>query len=398
MPDPRSLIGTYPPEGFDTFISKINPKQICVFIDLKNIMTALFLDNVCQDMINISKNNTKLDSSIFQSILTYSAYWKNFSRKRNMPVKIFFSTDIGTSSYHLNIDKNYKINRVISTSTSPAASEFIKEIRDKNFLLAEDICNKIPHVHFFCLKYLESDFLPYYLLTRKLQHLTDTLFIVCSSDKDLLQTLIKPEVVMINKKKGVRYMVDYNSAIVNYLQLNKSSTESQMKKSELLNSFNPNDIAMLMAVTGDKGDDVPGVDNIGPIRAAQLFCNKDVFKNLVGSLVELNERVDSGGKFFLEDKIGISQLPKPWQKVFLENDKITRAYKLISFEMLSRWLEKVDGLDKIKQRDYIDKILYKQGDSTISDPKQLFESLSNLEDLYLEYRDIEVLFSPVYKK
>ena len=397
MPQPWSMISTYAPESIDSIISKNGFKQLCVFVDLKNILTSIFIEQVCDEIMCVSNNQRKLDSSIFQSILAYSAYWKEFGFRRGLPIKIIFCTDIGISSYHLAIDKDYKESRVITTSTSPVQSEFMKEIRDKNFLLVENICNRLSDIYFFCLKFLESDFLPYYIITRKLNHLDNTLFIVCSNDKDLLQTVIKPNIIMINKKRGIRNLVDQETALVNYLQLNRMSSKTSIKLSGAVSRLRAEHIPMLMAIVGDPGDDVKGVNGIGPIKAAEFF-GETIIGDLIGDYDSLNNRVDSGGKFFLEDRIGISQIPKKWQKIFLENNLVTNSYKLVSFEMLSRWLDKVDSLDKIKHKSYIEKMLSKKDQSLINDSNYLLESLTSLEDLYLEPKNIESLFKPIYRR
>lgn len=392
MPNPASLISAFPPKELFDVIAEDNPKRLRVFVDLKNVLTSLFVPDVVQEIVTNTSTLQSMDSTLFQSIVNYTAYWKRFGKLRNIDVQIYICTDIGRSTYHKAIDKEYKKNREIY-EFNLSNDVKIKQIRDKNFLLAEQICNKLKGVYFFCLKNLEADFLPYYLLTRYFKEDKDTINIVCSNDKDLYQTLVNTNTYMIYKKRGYKDIVTKETVLNSYCKLNKNSPENQVKYQKLLSNIISEQIPAMMACTGDSGDDVPGVKGISEKSAIKIFSESELVNNLIGNMDELNKRVcDDGGKFFKEDEIGISKLPTQWQKVLRENDLVTRAYKLISFEALSRWLEKTDSTEKMDMVKYIDNVLGKQNINIMNNPNVFITSLQNLEDFQLNEDQLYFLF------
>jgi len=390
MPDPQILINTYPPPVLKDIINQSRPTSINIYIDLKNVLTALFVKDIVDQIVLNSQTMNNIDSSIFQAIVNISAYWKNYARRLGLTAKIFICSDLGKSCYHRNIYKDYKCSRDIM-NTSAVMGEQIKKIRDKNFILAEHICNKIPDVYFFCLKYLESDFLPYYLITRNFTD-ENIFHIVCSNDKDLYQSLVGENVIQIYKIKKVNNIVSRSSVLPTYLKVHKASDNKKAEKLEKLSGVNRGYLTIMMAINGDKGDDIPGIDRMGPAGIINLFSNNEVVDGLIGTPEELDNRISSGGKAFREDKIGLNRMPAPWQKVFLGNEVVTRAYKLISFESLSRWLERKDTIEKMKYIEYVDKLLRKEDIEIIPTAKSLLTSLQMIEDLYLTEGIINELF------
>ena len=119
MPNPNALISAYPNKSIDYLISESKPSEIYVHIDLKNVLSSLFIEDVVNEIILNSQTMTNVDSSIFQSILYSIASWKTFAKQRNLGVKIFISTDIGKSVYHKSIYKDYKKSRDIVNTSSP---------------------------------------------------------------------------------------------------------------------------------------------------------------------------------------------------------------------------------------------------------------------------------------
>lgn len=390
MPNPNNLINLYPPRVLSDIINEKQPNSLYVYIDLKNVLRSLFVEDVVREIILNSQTMNNIDSSIFQAILYTVSYWKNFAEQMGLSSKIFICSDIGKSSYHRSIYNKYKYRRDILNS-SAAIGEKIKKIRDKNFLLAEHICNKLPDVYFFCLKYLESDFLPYYLITRKFTG-EDIFHVVCSNDKDLYQTLINDNVIQLYRMNKTNNVLSRRSILPTYLKVNKPSTKKKAEKLEKISKIDKNYLAAMMAVIGDDVDDIPGIDGIGPVSVINLFSQTETVENLMGTPEELEERISIGGKIFLEDRIGLGYMSELWRKVFLRNDLVTQAYKLISFESLCRWLENGSSTDKTEYIKYVDKLLNKDGIQTIPTPKSFITSLQVIEDLYLTEETIENLF------
>lgn len=391
MPNPHTLISAYPYRIIDDIVDESNSPELYVYIDLKNVLTAIFIENVVNEIVLNSQTMTNVDSSIFQSVLCSISSWKSYAANKGLKIKIFISTDIGRTVYHRNIYKGYKKSRDIVNTSSPVNGRVIKGIRDKNFTVAELICNRIPNVYFFCLKYLESDFVPYYLITRKFCD-KDVLHIICSNDKDLFQILNLPNTIQSYKIKNVNTVLTRRSMLRKYTKLNKMSVKTQASKLEKLSRIDPNYIAAMMAVQGDSGDDVPGIKGVAGATLIDLFSRTDIVNDLIGTPKELDDRISSGGKIFREDQIGIGSLPKQWKNVFLNNDLITMSYKLISFESLCRWLEIKNTTEKIDYINYMDKILYKDGINIVPSSDSFCLSLANIEDLYLNKETIQEMF------
>lgn len=398
MPAPHTLISSYPSNDLGNLITKVKPSKLHVYVDLKNVLTAIFIPKVVNEIVVNTSTMSFMDSSIFQSCLNFASFWRRYGYKFGLECEVFFCTDIGRSVYHLNIDKKYKANREIAKfGDSLVHDAELKNIRDKNFILAEQVCNMIPNVHFFCLRHLESDFLPYYLMSRYYKETTNVLHIVCSNDKDLLQAILRPFAVQIFKNTdntgSHRNILTKKMVLSHYTKIHKlKSPKSQIKNSKLAAEVDPNWITGMMSCVGDGGDDVDGVKGIGELKALEIFHQKSILEKTVGTPSELEDRISSGGQFFLEDQIGLSQLDKNWQKVFIENPLVTKAYKLISLESLCRWMEKQDTTEKTDYIRYIDKILTKTGIEQIPSHDIFLKSLEFLEDFQLNENVIPSLF------
>jgi len=387
MPDPVCLISAFSTPEVDNIIKELEPKKLHVYIDLKNVMRALFIEDVVKEMIHNSNMMGKVDSSIFQSVINICSYWKRYAFKRGLEANIYICSDIGESTYHTTIDKNYKKSRKITSTTSEICGDKIKYIRDRNFIICEKICNKLPNIYFLCLKFLESDFLPYYLINRKFDD-DDTLHIVFSNDKDLYQCVTKPNIVQIYKSKGDYVVLRDSTMLSAFVRFQDSNIKTQIKGN--MSSLDPNHVVSIMALCGDAGDDVPGLHGVGRKTAAKTICQKETSDKIIGTPESVWDRIMAGGKFLEENYDGL--LNKTWKKAIDNNDLVTRAYKLISFEILCRWLEKGDTLSKREIIKYMDKLLDKDGIQQVPSLKSFVAALDNIEDFNLSRRAVEDIF------
>jgi len=400
--NPASIISAYPPiEDLIGLINKTNPSKIHIYVDLKNVLTSLYVKEVIQEIVYSSENDCLSDnpqkklvnSYIFQSCLFYTSFWKKISSNLNIPCNIFFCSDIGRSSYHRNIYKNYKKNREVNMLNSAPHDIAIKEIRDKNFGLAESICNKLDNVYFLCMKHLEADFLPYYLITRKYFDDTNILHLIFSNDKDMFQCLNIPRhVYQLYKIQSSKIILNKKDIFSTFLKLKNDKISNKEKKLEMISNIDPIWIPAIMSLCGDDGDDIPGINKVGNIKATEFFKDKRIINEAIGTYDELNERIEKGGNFFRELTVPIHLSDK--DKVILSsNDIVTQAYKLISFEMLSRWIDKETDLNSINYRKYINNIINKINIITIKSVNVLYSSiLSNLKDNYLNRDTVNSLF------
>ena len=404
MPNPKSILSFYPPTELEKRIDDKKPKTLHVYIDLKNIMVSLFVPEIVEQIMANSKTMGNIDSSILQSIIIATSYWRKLAQRKGMNIRIFICADTGESIYHTEIHKNYKANRKISKDGIISCQE-IKDIRDRNFNIADKLINKIPHVYFFCLKFLEADFLPYYLITKYFKNKDHIYHVVLSGDKDLYQNMVVGEdVVQIYKLKQVKYLLDESQILLQYSKPNKASLKTQSKHMKNLELIDPKYITAMMACVGDASDDIPGVaekdsegktivSGVGAISTLEMFSNKKRLERLIGTPEELDDRIHSGGLFVKEEGFIEGLKDKKWAKVIKNNDKATKAYKMISFEQLSRWVSDKNSLPAIKHHDYILKILKKDGIGVITEPNTFIKPFQKLEDNYLTEQDVVPLFT-----
>lgn len=392
MPNPWNMIPAYPPKELGDYIRKYDYTH--VYVDLKNVMSSVFIPDVQSELKMNSRNYSNMyDSTIFQSALLYTSFWHRNVKSLGKKCKVFLITDWGTSLYHNSISSNYKRSRNISSvdGVHGLLDDEIKKIRDNNFKIGNKVLNRFPNTYFFNLKLLESDFLCHYLIKEKFDR-DDCLHVIASSDKDMFQTLNGDNIFQIYARSGTRYMLNKNSAMMKYLKLDNASPKSKSKKMKRLKDFQYEYIPAMMALVGDPTDDIDGVPGIGPTKAFEFVSDNELVKKLVGSPEEQFERIRNGGDFFVNiDSDFYGKLSKDVKKMYDHNKLITNSYKLISYDMLISWLYKPDDTEKKNLLDYIDKILNKTNISMIPSARSLLEGMYKLEDCWLEEEDIQPL-------
>lgn len=353
-------------------------------------------------MIDNTDQSGSIDTSYFQSILYYCAWWRYYGITKKLPTDIYVCTDFGDSCYHTKINKKYKYRRKIGVTLLPEFHEILTEIKSKNTQLAENILNKIPHVNFMYLKYLESDFLPYYLITRKFSEEENTLHIICSSDKDMYQSLLNENIVQVFKIRENKTLLTGESCLLTYVKSNKTeNVNKKIKDVEMVNNVEVPLIPLLMSFVGDNSDDVPGVKLIGPKKALSLVSEKEDVKKLFGSIEELMDRLMNDENIFKSEvnDLVLSDLHKDWKKIFLEekeNNIVSDAFKQISFEMLCRWLERKNSTEKIKYLKYIDEVLEKK--EVIEDRDILYNGLvETLPEFVIKDKQLGVFYYEDFK-
>jgi hypothetical protein len=392
MPKPSSILSVYPPQALDNNIERDKPKYLFLYIDLKNCLVSLFVEEVITEIVTNTENMNNIDTSIFQSILYNVSWWKSYAANKGLILKTFIFTDVGRSQYHKSIYSEYKANREISQIHHSTHDEKLKEIRDKNFFIAEKILNQIPNIYFFCLKNLESDFVPYYLIDRKFKNIERVIHVMATSDHDHFQCLNLKNTYQICRVKSDRSLYDMSSVIHKYA-VDKNKSKNKMEKLEKMKTMDPRWIVALQSISGDPGDNIPGIKGLGPMKATEMLTEEKIVSSILGTPEELENRIEKENKFFIDDALPLKSLSNNWQTAIIKNEIATRAYKLISFEQLCRWLEKQNTVEKINIIKYFDDVIYKKNIEKIPGPKSLMNALNTLEDNQLTYENINNLFS-----
>ena len=183
--------------------------------------------------------------------------------------KIIMLADKGASEYRLNIDPEYKANRRALRETQTEAekqkfSDFITEF-EQTILELEEL-EGIPVLRY---QGIEADDLAGYI-TKHRGYLGISKIKLISSDKDW-SLLINENVSQFSTVTRKEYSIDTWSD--HY-------------------SFSPEQFLSFKCLTGDKGDNIPGIPQIGPKRAEALLEEYDDIFNIYDAIP-----IDSKYKF-----------------------------------------------------------------------------------------------------
>jgi 5'-3' exonuclease len=181
-------------------------------------------------------------------IKTVGSLGKSYQAKR-----IICCFDSGASAYRKSIFPEYKDNRKIERS------EEEQERFEKFFGCLSETIEQLPY-EYYKFRGIEADDIIAYL-TKNLASKYNHTWIV-SSDRDLFQ-LLKPNVSIFNLYSRKEITIDT-------LQADTGLT--------------PKEYAFSRMIEGDKGDNIKGIEGIGPKRAADLVGQYKTLDNLIKSL------------------------------------------------------------------------------------------------------------------
>jgi 5'-3' exonuclease len=181
-------------------------------------------------------------------IRTVTSLGKSYQAKR-----IICCFDSGASVYRKGIFPEYKDNRKIERS------EEDQERFEKFFACLSDTIEQLPF-EYYKFRGIEADDLIAYFTKNLSQKYTHTW--VVSSDRDLFQ-LLKQNVSIFNLYSRKEITVD-----------------------TLLNDtgLTPKQYAFSRIIEGDKGDNIRGIEGIGPKRSADLVSQYGTLDNLLSAL------------------------------------------------------------------------------------------------------------------
>ena len=337
----------YPKYDFlDSLLSSTGRKKIKLYVDVKGCAKALFQEWGVKMLLDNTKNSNTVDTSLFAAVLEFISWHKQYARKRNVDIQMYFFMESGKSSYHLDIYNEYKKQRGLSDffGLDFADKELFYKILDKNYHVIDKVINKLPGVTFIRLNYLEADFIPFYLMESVLpkEDVDDSVNIVYSSDKDMLQCLNAPNKFMFFK----------------HWKESKIISEKEIYMHWIKEDLNINEAAkwfpMALAIAGDAGDGFLGVKGVGSKGLAKTF---EYVMTLCGrSMDNVYENIKDKKPIF-NNSYAVKD--KALQKIIEHHDIIVRNLKLGSFKLLT------DAVNSCYPTDMIDK------------KKQIKESIDN---------------------
>jgi len=374
---PSSILSYYPSYAILDEIVQKGYNSLNIYIDLKNCLQTLYMEHAIVNIIENSISCGYSDTSIFTSLISFLTFHKIYSERRNININFYIFFESGQSYYHKNISNKYKISRRIDDlyGLSKEKRDLFFKILYKNFLLVEKACNKLPKIKVIRLDHLEADFIPYYLIRNKLvDHDDKTGNIVYSNDHDLMQTINAGNNVYIFKKTPKGKSI-----------ITKNDVMKLFFKSEC--DYPDNYLPLAMAITGDPGDDVYGVKGIGEKRMMGIM-NEVI--NLVGGIDNLYKNVHEGNKILDLNK---NKVPNKYINSIIkaenESNLISNNLKLVSFEILSRFLDDPVSTEMVEKRNYVFDIL---NNSNIKVPLESMKKALELNNVYLEEGSLETIY------
>jgi len=373
---PSSLLSYYPTYSvLDEIVSYNNYKNLTIFVDLKNVLQSTYMEHAIVNIVESTKKSRTVDTSIFSSLISFLSFHKIYGIKRGINTRFIIFFEMGHSYYHKNISKTYKISRAIDDlyGLDKVDRDLFFSVLQANFQLIEKACNKIPNLSVVRLSNLEADFVPYYILTRKLvENNGETGFVIYSNDHDMWQCLTNN--VFVFSKAGKNKKIIKHGKIVN---------EYLKRENNIPDEYYP----LVMSIIGDPGDDVTGVNGVGPKRFIDVF--PDIL-NMVGSMNELYDKVEKGKDIFniIPDCSSNKHLGNIVSSE-IENKTISNNLKLVSFELISRFLENPKTTETLERRNELMRVITEE--KKIASPEAMKKALE-MNKVFIEEASIDFLY------
>lgn len=372
---PSSLISFYPTYSIlDEVLSFSNYQNLNIYIDLKNVFQALYLEHAVVNLVENTKKSKIVDTSMFVSLLSFLAFHKIYSIKRNININFFVFFESGQSQYHLNIDKEYKRTRKIDSlyGLDEESKDLFFFIMNRNYSLMDSAFNKMPSVKIIRLFNLEADFIPYYLIRNKLVDTSsETVHVIYSNDHDLFQCVGENSFVFSRVVKSKK-LIRKGEVMKNFLKIDW----------EIPDIYLP----FAMSIIGDAGDNVGGVKGIGSKRFAENF--EDLVR-IAGSLKTIYENVENSKLIFDTKSV---KKPNKYMSVILQEEEnnrlVSRNLKLVSFELISRALDNPTSTEMFDRKVE----LYRKIANKNVLPFKLMESVLEKSGVYIGSDALDVLY------
>jgi len=372
---PSSLLSYYPTYAIlDEILSYKNSKKLNIFIDLKNTLQTTYMEHAIVNIVESSKKTRYLDSSIFSSLISFLSFHKIYSHKRGIDVNFIIFFETGQSYYHKNISKSYKISRRVDDlyGLDRADRDLFYKVLHENFNLIEKACNRIPDITVVRVPNLEADFVPYFLLTReKIPNDDLTANVIYSNDHDMWQC-VNDSTYIYSKTPKAKKIIKCGNVMDRFLG----------RKSKINDSFLP----LAMSIIGDVGDDVEGIKGIGPSRFLEIY---NEFISLTGDMDEIYDKVENRKTIFNTKPESI--VNKNLRKVIDSEEErkvISNNLRMVSFELISRALERPSTTEMIEKREIIENYFTKKEIAPLGSLKSALEKIG----VFLTESSIDLLY------
>ena len=356
---PASILSYYPNYALlDEILAYKNYKKINLFIDLKNCLQSLYMEHAVLSIVESSIRARFIDTSIFSSVVTFLSFHKIYSLKRNIDINTYIFFETGDSHFHKNIDPMYKTTRRNDNlfGLDREKRDKFTEIVQKNLMMVEKMCHKMPKTKVIRMSNIDADFVPYYLNRNKLIPMdSDTVNVTYSADHDMLQN-VQNDCHVYQKHYKYKKIVCKNQVMSNFLKFD----------SNLPDEYLP----LAMALDGDAGDDIPGIKGIGKGTIAKII--EDIVQ-MVGGMDLLNQNVFNNKPIFINPSLSPNKYIDKILEVEASDKRVSKNLKMSSYELLSMYMDDPPNTEMVKKKDYL---LNQINSNEIIPYKPMLESLS----------------------
>jgi 5'-3' exonuclease len=194
--------------------------------------------------------------------------------------------------------------------------------------------------------------------------------LIYSNDHDLWQC-IKDNVYVYSKTPNSRKIIKPGQVMSYFLKNEHCTIPDEY-------------LTLAMSINGDPGDDVPGIKGIGPKRLLDIFSElmnlSGPMKNIFDNLQDRKPIFNYNGEIFENKYLNMILKDKSSLEI------VERNLRLVSFEMISRYLDSPDRTEGIDIRRYIDKIIENDKKAKKEDIKRALENCGvMIENEALDY-------------
>lgn len=348
-PAPSQFFSYYPKYEYLDKLLSLNPKKhLNIFVDVKGCSPALFSEWAVKYIIEDSKQSKHLNMSYFAGVIDYIAWHRHYCQKRDLTLDIHFFMEQGKSVYHNSVYKEYKSNRILSDffGLDLADQEYFKKVMDLNYNLLEYTVNKIPHCSFYKLKYVEADFIPWYLLEYLIpkEEQEESINLIYTRDKDMLQCLKFPNTYQYYRAQWheTTSLITPKSLLRHWAKLKENVELDRVAEW----------FPLFLSMLGDTSDSIPGIKGVGN-KVIIKFLN-EIVSTYGGDPDKMYDTVMNGTDVLSESFKYTKSITS--RKIFGNHDILKRNMKLISFRALSEWINGGYPLQTVETKKYIETI------------------------------------------
>jgi 5'-3' exonuclease len=247
-------------------------QNIIFYIDLPSISRGFYNKNVVQYEI-AEYIRTQKTPSIFINELR--EFMNNlYSQYKKYNVKFFIFYDDGQCLQNKNLYNDYK-NRTSSFDSmllEDHEEQLFRQIREYYYSEVPNRFNISNLSKALYIKKYEADFIPYVVLKENIldSQNFNTLNVILSTDKDLLQCCQFKNVLQIMT------LYSKKNSSIEFNVYNDENAIEQIYKNFQRGILTSKYIPMILAISGDKADKIPGVPNIGEAKAYKLIVNNNI--------------------------------------------------------------------------------------------------------------------------